>query len=101
MLYESFHYLTNSDDSIHIGLKIDSDQSDLTQKWAWIDNRTVSWTNWGPSQPAINTGDLTKIAFVLLEVKEQIVDMSTTFSLIQKIGAGKCQQIVLLKGTAT
>ena len=56
MLYESFHYLTNSDDSIHIGLKIDSDQSDLTQKWAWIDNRTVSWTNWGPSQPAINTG---------------------------------------------
>lgn len=57
MLYESFHYLTNSDDSIHIGLKIDSDQSDLTQKWAWIDNRTVSWTNWGPSQPAINTGE--------------------------------------------
>ena len=63
MLYESFHYLTNSDDSIHIGLKIDSDQSDLTQKWAWIDNRTVSWTNWGPSQPAINTGDLTGIIF--------------------------------------
>ena len=60
MLYESFHYLTNSDDSIHIGLKIDSDQSDLTQKWAWIDNRTVSWTNWGPSQPAINTGELTR-----------------------------------------
>ena len=56
MLYESFHYLTNSDDSIHIGLKIDSDQHDLTQKWAWIDNRTVSWSNWGPSQPAINTG---------------------------------------------
>ena len=66
MLYESFHYLTNSDDSIHIGLKIDSDQSDLTQKWAWIDNRTVSWTNWGPSQPAINTGDLTEIVFFCL-----------------------------------
>ena len=56
LLYEGFYNHIDSDSSIHIGLKIESAQTDLSERIEWIDNFTVSWTNWGPHQPAINQG---------------------------------------------
>ena len=57
MLYEGFQFKVNDPlVSIHLGLKIDSTQSDLSERLMWYDNRTVSWSNWGQGEPVIGSG---------------------------------------------
>ena len=55
MIYEGFKYAMNDlSKSIWIGLKIIDNTPN--GKINWIDNYTLSWSNWGPHEPNIRPG---------------------------------------------